>query len=182
MNVNASQALKEMKNKTDSGTLFQGVSCHPVFMGRQGVTHAEFDEFVDILGEHDDTFPYDAVVDLRGVYSRLLDSGFFDAYLGIHFDVNNVATYVTVVSGWKWSFDTETGKLKGVYARNKAANARIQRLSRVVFLRGFGHKQDFEWEEGSCRNVHLPQEVGRYFCFSSIIDEIMKHMVRKVTL
>ena len=92
------------KELADSDILFQGVKSHPVFMEPCAVSHEQFDAFEDSLAQEDLRL---FGSDLRSVYSRLLDSGFFDGYLGLHFDVGRVTSYVTVVSHANYVFDMD---------------------------------------------------------------------------
>lgn len=104
MVLSTKDAVAGMQPLLSSGTK-QGVTCHPVLTEGQAVTEDQYDPFVDSLRADKNLTEH--LSGLRQVYSSLLDSGFIDTYIGIHFDVNTSASYVTVVSKTKYDFDKE---------------------------------------------------------------------------
>lgn len=175
MKNDARKILTKMKALAESDLFFQGVSCHKVFMEPHATRNEQFEELIDLLRRKRKKKPnlhgLRGLRGLRGLYSKLLNSGFFDEYLGIHFDVNSVTSYVTVVSGWKWVFDMEMGRLGGIGARHAFAKTQLERLYRVLFLR-------FTIAD----TLDKSEEVARYFCFPSILQEIVTYLELQVPL
>lgn len=158
--------VTSFKRLTDSGILFQGVESHPVFMEPCAVSCDQFETFVDSLvgysREDLDLF----ASDLSNVYSRLLDSGFFDGYLGLHFDVDRVTSYVTVVSHANYEFDMHLARLLCPQQRAQFVQSYTDRIDRITKLREFT-SEDVRTRENS-----------RYFCLSSVLDEARRHAVQ----
>lgn len=148
------------KELTDSGILFQGVKSHPVFMEPCAVSHEQFDAFVDSLVQEDLRLfgSY-----LRSVYSRLLDSGFFDGYLGLHFEIGRVTSYVTVVSHANYVFDMEFAR---ALCPQQFARCYTDRIDRTIKLRGLASENT------------RARENSRFFCFSSVLEEARRHAVQ----
>lgn len=155
--------LSELRQLVDRGPIFQGVQCHRVFMVPQHVSPEIFDAFVDSLR----TCPRSAkshIADAKQLYGRLLDSGFFDIYLCIHFDVQLHSSYATVVSTAKYAFDKN---LSRVVAARKGLVVKqyLDRASRVIWLRKLCLCDDIRSTENA-----------RYLCFSSVLHEMVHHV------
>lgn len=165
--------VAEFKRVVQSNVLFQSVSCHTVFAERQSVTPEQFDQFVHLLREHPLFDKEEFLAELREVYSCLLDSGFFDTYLGIYFDVNQVTSFVTVVSNMVYTFDMKYSKLSPE-KRSEFTKSFVDRCSRVNFLREFGAVGDLG-NVRSVENVHVAKESARYFCLTSVLEEMVSH-------
>lgn len=159
--------VTEFKRVVESNVLFQSVSCHAVFAERQSVTPEQFDQFIHLLREYPLVDKVEFLAELREVYSRLLDGGFFDTYLGIYFDVNQVTSFVTVVSRMVYTFDMKFSTLSPE-KRAEFTKSFVQRCSRVIFLREFG-------AVGDSGNVHVAKESARYFCLTSVLEEMVSH-------
>lgn len=157
------EALSKFEQSTETGVIFQGVTCHPVFLQGHSVTVKQFDDFIDLFTVESAENLSEFSARLRGLYYRLLDAGFFDAYLGIHFDVDSVTSYVTVVSNTTFTFDMKLRRVTCAQKRTEFAQTFVDRCSRVQFLRGFG-----------CGQMSA-RENARYFCFSSVLQEIVQH-------
>ena len=88
-------ALLELAN---AGPLFQGVQCQAVFMELQHVSHERFEDTIDSLRACSPEASSAYHCDMKRLYYRLLDGGFLDNYLHLHYDVNLHTSYATVVS------------------------------------------------------------------------------------
>ena len=156
--------MSEIKELAGAGVLFQGVQCHPVFAEIQHVSTKRLDEFVDLLRVSSAEALALYRQDISALYTRLLDCGFFDSYLHVHFDVLATTTYATVVTNAKYAFDTRLARIDDVWFRADAAKQYTERLSRVEFLRQRSMSADV-----------LARENARYFSFSSFLDEMSQH-------
>ena len=153
--------VSEIKELAGAGVLFQGVQCHPVFAEAQHVSTERFDKFVDLLRVSSAEALALYHEDITALYTRLLDCGFFDKYLHIHFDVLTTTSYATAVTNAKYTFDTRLARIDG---RALAARQYTERLCRVEFLRKRITSADV-----------LARENARYFSFSPFLDEMSQH-------
>lgn len=156
--------MSEIKELAGAGVLFQGVQCHPVFAEIQHVPTERFDEFVDLLRVSSAEALALYGQDVTALYTRLLDCGFFDRYLHIHFDVLATTTYATVVTNAKYALDTRLARIDDAWCRADAAKQYTERLSRVEFVRQTSMSADV-----------LARENARYFSFSAFLDEMSQH-------
>lgn len=148
----------------DESGLTQGVVCHPVFATPTGVDNIEFDDLMALLKT---CSPADLAIHATGlgqVYKRLLESGFFDAYLGIYFDVDTVTSYVTVVSTMIYAFDKKWRSTPSTITRVRMCESFLQRVSNVLYLRRF------------CDRDVSTVENARYFSFLSVLREVAEHV------
>lgn len=157
------EKLSDLQQLVNRGPIFQGVQCHRVFMVPQHVSAEIFDGFVDSLRECSCSAK-SYIAQIKKLYVRLLDGGFFDAYLCIHFDVQLHTSYVTVVSTAKYAFDK---KLSCVGAARKGLIVKqyLDRAFRVMWLR----------QLCLCDDVRSTEN-ARYLCFSSVLHDMVYHV------
>lgn len=167
MSKTLSSVIALFREISDSGVLFQGVQNHPVFMEPCAVSHEQFDTFIDSLAAYSQEDLNLFSADLSAVYSRLLDNGFFDGYIGLYFDVHRVTSYVTVVSHAKYAFDMEFAR---VLCPEQLVRCYTGRIDRATKLRGL-----------ACKDTRA-KEKSRYFCFSSVLEELRRHAVQMKNL
>lgn len=162
-NVTLQTKLSELQQLVNTGPIFQSVQCLRVFMVPQHVPPEIFDDFVDSLRASSRSAK-SYIAEIKQLYGRLLDSGFFDIYLCLHFDVQLHTSYVTVVSTAKYAFDK---KLSCVNAALKAHVVKqyLDRASKVMWLR----------QLCSCDDLRSTED-ARYLCFSSVLHEMVYHV------
>lgn len=148
----------------DEPGLTQGVVCHPVFATPTGVGNTDFDDLMALLKNSSPADLAIHVTRLGQVYRWLLESGFFDAYLGIYFDVGTVTTYVTVVSTVIYAFDKRWRSAPSTLTRVRMCESFLQRVYNVLYLRRFRDKDVSAVEN------------ARYFSFLSVLREVAEHV------
>jgi len=159
-------ALLELAN---AGPLFQGVQCHAVFMELQHVSHERFEDTIDSLRACSPEASSAYHCDMKRLYYRLLDGGFLDNYLHLHYDVNLHTSYATVVSIAKYAFDMSLLRA-GVSQKALVCKQYLSRASRVSWLR----------QMCLCDET-VAIEDARYLCFSSVLNEMVLHVQKHLT-
>lgn len=155
--------LLELKSTLDNIAI-QGVVCHPVFANPFPLDNEQFDRFIKLVRS---SSPDDLAVnktDIYYVYHRLLDSGFVDAYLGIYFDVHNVTTCSTVASAMMYNFDKTWRGTSCNVARTWLIETFLHRAANILHLRRLCNKDIYD------------KENERYFSFTSVIDDFVRHV------
>lgn len=150
--------------KTLGHMAVQRVAFHPVFTYPLPVDNDKFDEFMTLVHA---CSPEDLAAnqaDIDYVYHRLLDSGFVDAYLGIYFDVHNVSSYATVVSSMMYAFDKTWRGTSCTVERNWLVETFLYRAANILHLRQL------------CKEDISEKENERYFSFTSVIDDVVRHV------